>query len=180
MSREEIDNQLSILVHIARCIQLKKVFNEIDPSPSLNFWRLIHGGFMDLPVLDWCKIFGANGEPTHWKGVVDDPAKFRTELLLKLEISQEEWEQYWNHMKDYRDELVAHFEAGTDVSTYPDLDIALKSSCFYYNYLYVVINEGKIEPTQFLEEYAERFYEQSKEIANTAYSATKGMKETVY
>jgi hypothetical protein len=159
---------------------MKKVLAEVDPSPALNFWRLIHGSFMDLPVLDWCKIFGSNAEPTHWKGVVDDPNQFRLDLLADLKISKEDWEQYWNQMKSYRDELVAHFEAGTEVANFPDLNIAMKSSCFYYNHLYVIINEGKIEHTKFMEDYAEKFYKQAKEIAIVACASTKGIRETVY
>ncbi len=179
MNRDAINTQINILVQIVRCIQMKKVLAEIDPSPRLNFWRIIHGGLMDLPVLEWYKIFGANAEPTHWKGVVDDPEHFRTSLLEKLNISYQNWEKYWAHMKDYRDEFIAHFASGSDVSNYPRLDIALRSTCYYHDYLYVKINEGRIEQSPFLEEYAEKFYEQTKNIATTAYNATKDIKETV-
>jgi hypothetical protein len=32
--------------------------------PSLNFWRLIYGNLLDVAVLEWCKVFGSDAEPT--------------------------------------------------------------------------------------------------------------------
>ena len=102
-------------------------------------------------------------------------------MLISLGLSIEEWEGYWNHMKDYRDELVAHYEMDTDVSKYPDLEIAMRSSYFYYDYLQSTLNQEVLaEPLEGLEEYSNRFYESSKKIAAKAIEATNGIKETVY
>lgn len=171
---------MGLLVQIVRSIQIKKVLSELNPNPRLNFWRIIQGGLLDLPVLDWCKVFGSNAEPTHWKGVVSDVEAFRAALLSHLQISQKEWEKYWLHMKDYRDELVAHYDADTGVTMYPSLELALKSSYFYHDYLLKVLNEGKIESLEMfetLEEYSKRFHDRSMEIAAKAIEATNGIKE---
>ena len=180
MDRDEAKIQQELLVEVVRCIQLKRVLSATNPDPEMNFWRLFSGGMLDLSVIDWCKIFGANGEPTHWKGLVSDPDKFRNDMLLSLEIDEKEWSTYWNHMKSYRDEFVAHHQRESKIKTYPVLDIAFKSSCFYYDHLarelaspYGQGLDGK------LEEYAQRFYDQAKEVAVAASQATNGFKECV-
>ena len=180
MIEATVKSQKALLVQIVRCIQLKRIFEELNPEPKLNFWRLIHGGFLDLPVLDWCKIFGSNAEPTHWKGVVHDIDKFKNDLFSYLEITQAEWVEYWNHMKDYRDELVAHYDLDSDVSTYPSLDLALRSSYFYYDCLTSHVDGCMSDGEERLEVYSLRFYEKAKEIAAKAIEATSDIKETVF
>ncbi len=180
MDKESINTQIAIIVQVVRCIHIKQVLSELDPKPTLNFWRLIHGGFLDLSALDWCKIFGADAEPTHWKGVIDDKDTFREELLKACSIAKEEWEQYWNHMHDYRNQLVAHYTNDSDVSKYPKLDIALNSSHFYYDYLAKLLNDNKVEGLEPLQEYSDKFRAQVSEISETAIKATSEFKENVF
>lgn len=99
--------------------------------------RLIHGNQLDSAVLEWCKVFGSDDEATHWKQVVPaaDHDQFRSDLLASLEITVDVWAAYWNEMKSYRDNLIAHHIELNKVANYPVLDLALKSSFFYYNYL---------------------------------------------
>ncbi|WP_372777938.1 hypothetical protein [Litorivivens sp.] len=78
---------------------MKSALTTIDEDPKLNFWRLIHGGFLDLAVLEWCKVFGSNAEPTHWKGVVEDRVAFTEALLNSVGLNRDEWDSYWNHLK---------------------------------------------------------------------------------
>jgi len=180
MNKDTIKSQLSLLVQIARSIQIKYVLAELDPDPKLNFWRLIHGSFLDLPVLDWCKIFGSNAEPTHWKDVVSDISKFRNEMFSHLNITKDEWNEYWFQMKNYRDELVAHYEPNYNSETYPDLELAFKSSCFYHDYLVNLIDNETEEKMEILEEYSKRFYIQTKKIAQIAIKATDSISEVTY
>lgn len=177
MNEQSIKNQMEILVEVVRCIQLKRALSEVDPEPPLNFWRLNYGGLMDLAVINWCKIFGSNAEPTHWKGVVDDTQAFRTQLLNYLSIDFGIWEEYWNHMKKYRDEFVAHRLSNSIVDRYPDLEIASNSSYFYYSYLSKLLDDETIPK---LNEYSDRFYGQSLEIAKVALNATKDIREKIY
>lgn len=179
MNRESIENQMGLLVQIVRCIQMKKVLSEVDPDPKLNFWRLIHGSFMDLPALDWCKIFGSDAEPTHWKTVNSDHNEFRKSLLGHLKISEKEWADYWVHMKDFRDKLVAHHSSNTSVDKYPEFDIALRSSYFYYDHLRNISTESNSDPIENLESYSLRFYKQAREIAVKATEATNEINERV-
>ena len=184
MSRQDdLITHLFRLVHLARSAHLKRVLTDIDPDPALNFWRLILGNHLDIAVLEWCKVFGSNAEATHWKNIVPvtEHDSFRTELLSAIKMSQQEWENYWESMKQYRDRQVAHYEELPPGATYPVLDRALSSSYFYYKYLISELRElGEKRFPDDLEEYCTRFSQQTSEIAKQAVTATSKIQEQVW
>ncbi len=177
---KKITTQIELIVQIVRCIHFKKELSNLDQKPHLNFWRLIHGGLLDLSVLEWTKIFGVDAEPTHWKGVVDDKKTFRRDLLKRIGLTKEEWRVYWDCMTSYRNECVTHHCDNPESTHYPKLDIALTSCYFYYDYL---INKARsLGETRYpddLEEYCNRFSEQINAIAKLALKATENFQEKV-
>ena len=181
MDQDKVEGQIRLLAQIVRCICLKKELSKLNPAPELNFWRVIQGGLLDLSVMEWTKVFGSNVEPTHWKGVVEDQNKFRAELLDYLDITEQQWSEYWSEMKTYRDEAVAHYFDNENISHYPRLDIALKSCHFYYGHLIIKLREkGENKYPDSLEEYCERFTEQTRSIAELAIEATNDIEESVW
>jgi hypothetical protein len=42
-----------------------------------GFWRQVNGNFLDLCVLEWCKLFGNRKGRHFWRQVVSDPGAFR-------------------------------------------------------------------------------------------------------
>ena len=181
--RKELTAHLFRLVHLARSTEMKRALTEVDPKPHLNFWRLIHGNQLDIAVLEWCKVFGSDGEATHWKKIVP-PAKhdeFRNGLLGVVGGTAEEWATYWNEMKAYRDNLVAHHIELKRVANYPVLDLTLKSSCFYYSYLIKELRSlGETRYPDDLQTYCEAFESQARAIAAAAVESTASIKERVY
>ncbi|MCF6324476.1 MAG: hypothetical protein L3J89_09155 [Gammaproteobacteria bacterium] len=179
---KEIETQIKLLIQVVRCIHLKRELFKKSPKPNLNFWRLIQGGLLDLSVLEWTKIFGVNGEPTHWKGIVkDDNEKFKKDLFSYIGLSEQEWGEYWNEMTMFRNESIAHYVDDTEITHYPRLDIALASSNYYYSYLISRIRKsGENKYPDSLEEYGQRFSTQSGHIAELALNATKDIKEEVW
>lgn len=171
------------LVSVVRCVQIKRAITECQDNPELNFWRVILGNMLDTAVLDWCRIFGTDGEPTHWKRVVpaDQHDAFRTALLGKLGITAAGWAEYRDHLKVYRDEHVSHVVRPSKIQQYPSMDLALKASFHYYSYL---IHEMR-KPVKHdglpddLEAYSEEFLKQAKRIAQKAVDATDGFAEAV-
>ncbi|RFC40682.1 MAG: hypothetical protein DID89_2727546633 [Candidatus Nitrotoga sp. CP45] len=179
---EILTTHLFRLVHFARSVEMKRALTAIEPEPTLNFWRLIHGNQLDIAVLEWCKVFGSDGEGTHWKNIVRiaEHNQFRQDLLVWLGITADEWGAYWKEMKGYRDNLVAHHIEMNRVSNYPVLDNALKSSFFYYKYLIKELRLlGETEYPDDLETYCAAFQKQAREIASQALASTAAMKEDV-
>ena len=182
--REELTAHLFRLVHLMRCAEMKRALTSIDRAePGLNFWHLIHGNLLDIAVLEWCKVFGSDGEATHWKKIVRaaDHNQFRSDLLASLELTADEWTANWNEMKGYRDNLVAHHIEMNKVLNYPVLDIARKSSFFYYKLLIKELRSlGEMKYHDDLESYCVAFEKQAREIASQALASTAAMKERVY
>lgn len=170
------------LSHVIRSITLKRALTAVEPKPHLNFWRLIYGNQLDIAVIEWCKLFGSDGEATHWKRVVPivDHAQFRTDLLASIGITENSWERYWKEIKTYRDNLAAHHNSATRIPDYPILDVVLKSSYFYYSY---VIGElRQVHDTQFpddLETYSIEFELLAREVATKAIAATRTIEERI-
>jgi len=129
------------LVGVARSAHLKQTLTEINPEPGLNFWRFIYGNLLDVAVLEWCKIFGTHAEPTHWKKLITDHDSFRNGLLAALKINEPTWVAYWEEMKNYRDNRIAHHIEYADLKNYPKLDLALESSYYYYAHLIKELRE---------------------------------------
>jgi hypothetical protein len=72
-------------------------------------------------------------QTVHWKNVVPDIDAFRQGLFSRLNVSAEQWKAYWDHLKQYRDQSVAHHDQRrVEIKTYPKLDLALLSAYFYY------------------------------------------------
>ena len=139
------------------------------------------GNSMDMAIIDWCKLFGSDDEdhqPVHWKNQVSDAEhdKFRAGLLDAVGLSKDEWRDYWEKTKAYRDQHAAHFDATylEDDPKYPDLTVALESAYFYYAW----IKRNPDDPAK-MRTHFQKFGERAEAIAAAAYAATAGMSETV-
>jgi hypothetical protein len=180
--RKQLLNVVGILGSLIRNIALKKALHRAHADPHLNFWRLIYGNQMDVPVLEWCKLFGSDDsdkQPIHWKSVVADQDAFRNGLLSDLGIDRAAWNAYWEEMKKYRDMNVAHHDPGREsIPFFPKLDLALGSACYYYDYVRAELAKLHVDqqPSD-VRRYAREFEEECFEIAVAAIAATAGMKE---
>lgn len=182
-SRKEMTDHLFRLVHIARSAGIKRALTLVEPEPNLNFWRLILGNQLDTAVLEWCKVFGTDDEPTHWKKVVppENHNQFRDRLFEATGTTSRAWAVYWGEMTTYRNLQVAHHIELNPDTNYPVLDIALKSSYCYYDYLIKELRSlGETRYPDNLQSYYELFTHQAREIASKAISSTAAIIEQVY
>ena len=101
-------------------------------------------------------------------------------MFTECNITAEKWGNYWQNMKNYRDNLVAHHIEKNKVANYPELNIALQSSFFYYKYLINELNlSGVNHYPSSLSDYSEKFRKQAQEIAKIAIASTSKIKECV-
>src|SRR5712692_8894779 len=56
-----------------------------------QFWRTVNGNFLDVCVLEWCKVFGSKRDPHCWRNFVSDPSGFKTDLLRHLSLDEAEF-----------------------------------------------------------------------------------------
>lgn len=107
------------------------------PFRNEQFWINANGNFLDITVLEWCKLFGdAHGKHRYSK-VVADPVQFKIELLADLTLTDIAFTGYIKQMRTYRDEFVAHLDDKGKFNTFyvPDLTITKASVVFLYEYL---------------------------------------------
>ena len=105
------------------------------PIRHENFWRRANSNFLDIAVLEWCKVFGKEKEKHYALKVITNPDHFSAELLAKLAISQAEFDIYRNAMLALRDRFIAHLD-DDKVMGIPKLDIAVESVSFLLTYLH--------------------------------------------
>jgi hypothetical protein len=180
--RDRLIEHLGRLVHLTRSIMMKRALTAVDPNPHLNFWRLIYGNQLDIAVIEWCKVFGSDGEATHWKKVVPTiyHVRFRNDLLASAGIAGGAWTSYWKEMKTYRDNLAVHHNSAIRIPEFPKLDIALKSSYFYYAHLIKEMRQlGETRFPDDLEAYCIEFELLAREVAASAIAATAIIEERV-
>jgi hypothetical protein len=183
--RKRLSEAAYVLVNLVRNIHLGRELRAVCADPQLAFWRLIYGDLSDIAVLEWCKLFGSDDEerqPLHWKNVVSDTVQFRNELFSRLEIYESKWRSYWNEIKRYRDQSVAHHDARRSaIPNYPKFDLALESAYFYYEFILTELRKVGIDHNpRDLREYSKAFAAQCREIASAAMQATESFKEKVY
>lgn len=185
MSPKELLDTADTLASLVRNIHLRRALSAVRADPHLVFWRLIYGDLSDIVVLEWCKLFGSDDDerqPLHWKNVVPDPNKFRTDLFSRLQIYESKWRSYWREMKQYRDQSVAHHDIRrSEIKNYPKFDLALESAYFYYEFIVDQLRHmgTDLKPSD-LREYSKSFAAQCREIADAAMKATENFKENVF
>ncbi len=106
--------------------------------------RTINSNFVDIAVLEWCKLFADREARHHWRRLVqgtDARTAFRTDLLVALGLDFAGWERYLNDVKTYRDRFVAHLD-DDDTMLIPDLDPVLASTAFFYRQLVAQAPDG--------------------------------------
>jgi len=179
--KDDLITHVERLVNVTRSAQLKRSLTSVESDPALNFWRVIYGNLLDVAVLEWCKIFGTNAEPAHWKKIVTDHDAFQKDLLALLKIDKATWTMYWDELKNYRNKSIAHHCKEGGPENYPKLDLALESSYYYYAYLIKELRVfGRSKFPDDLREYSEKFARQATDIARKALTATSGITEKVY
>ncbi len=179
VDQEVIEETRRRLISLVRCANIKQALTEENPSPHLNFWRVIMGNMLDATVVDWCVLFGSDNERTHWKKIVppNEHAGFRAGMLNKNNVSEQDWELFWESMKRYRDKHHVHMGARRQNDVYPSLELALGSSYFYFDWLR---RKGfLIGAWPSLSEYSLEFRSLAGDVATVALQATKGISERV-
>jgi hypothetical protein len=141
--------------------ELRHLF-EANPD-SGNFWIAVKNNFLDMCVLDWCKLFGERNGNYSWKRIVADSDAFKTDLLRHLRLDEDAFEEEIRIFREYRNKWVAHLDRDRK-GLYPRLDIAKKAVWFYYERIGSEQVDQEMSPKTI-----ETGYRESEEEADTVY-----------
>jgi hypothetical protein len=139
-----------------------------------NFWRQVNGNFLDMCVLEWCKLFADRKAKHHWTKVVTDKDAFKTGLLKCLGIDEEAFSHQIQIMRNYRDRWVAHLDSDRG-GMYPTLDLAKKAAWFYH--AWIVNQEAQSGDLDGLPEQLDEGYVQCEEEAKAVYEAVRSFED---
>jgi hypothetical protein len=105
----------------------------------------VNGNFVDMAILDWCKLFGDNKEQHHWGQILTDVSKrrtFKNGLLNEIKCSRAEWSLFGEKMLAYRNKLAAHLDREREIDV-PCFDNAIASTSYYHRFLLAHENDGR-------------------------------------
>ena len=100
-------------------------------NPVCNFWNVTRNNFLDMCILEWCKLFGKPRELHHWKKIVAEPKSFEAELLAHVGVDESRFQEHILKTRDYRDKFIAHLDSDSTMMI-PMLDIHKKAASFYH------------------------------------------------
>lgn len=105
-------------------------YDEGKPHVTRNFWVNANGNFIEIALLEWCKVFGDRKGAYSYKKCAGDPDAVHGLLLAAIGKSQQQWDDYVDAMRKYRDKFVAHWDEDVDGAFLPQMDIAKDSLVF--------------------------------------------------
>jgi hypothetical protein len=107
---------------------------ELDKSRNARFWRQVNSNFVEVCVLEWCKLFADPGGKFYWVNIVSDRASFKVALLRHLGLSEDGFSKEIDDMRTLRDKHIAHSDA-VRTGYVPVLDVAKRAVWFYYDHI---------------------------------------------
>ena len=133
-----------------------------------NFWRAANNNFIDMCVLEWCKLFADTQGKHHWGKIVTSVPKsvFEESLLRHLGLEADAFRKEINVMRHYRDKFIAHLDSDYTV-TIPLLDVPKKAVWFYH--AHIVKHEAKASDLAGLPLDLETGYKQTEDEARAVY-----------
>ncbi|MDP3297214.1 MAG: hypothetical protein Q8N09_06420 [Thermodesulfovibrionia bacterium] len=181
ITEQQLKEHIFRLVYVIRNAANYESLSKYQGTFTQNYWIMIQNNFFDFVILEWCKIFGTDSEPTHWKNLVDDHVSFRAKLLARVKSNETDWKDYWEYMITYRNNLISHHQKDPSVTHHPDFDKGIEASYYYYEYLIKKLRGlGNTQYPDNLKDYYDRHLEQAIRFSETAYNSTKDIKENVY
>jgi hypothetical protein len=131
-----------------------------------DLWATINSNFIDIAVLEWCKLFGDSRARHHWGQVVVDGRAFFPQLLADLAIAETEWTLYVKGIREYRDKFVAHLD-DFNIMNIPRMEVAEKATYYLYD---TIKAESDLELLQGLPRNLQTYYKDGHRVARDFYA----------
>ena len=109
----------------------------LDPQyRDASFWRQVHSNFVDMLVLEWCKLFGDTKSHYYWGRALPkgDLCCFEKTMLAKVCMTRNQFDEYVKSMVAYRNWFVAHLSKENDMHI-PHFEVADTAADHYHCHL---------------------------------------------
>ncbi len=138
-----------------------------------QFWINANGNFLDICVLEWCKLFGDLRSKHYWGKIISDTQTFYAGMIHKLKVADAELESLKKEMRRYRDKFVAHLDS--DKTMYVPSNLTLAQKSVEYLYDYIIANEDEGDFFNDAPSNAKAFFEQHLRYGKTEYKKLKSI-----
>ena len=131
------------------------------------FWTAAVNNFLDIGVLEWCKLFGDQKDPHFWGKIVADQNGFEAGLYSELKVTDSEFVRFRDGMRAYRNRFVAHLDSELTMRI-PQLDLAVHSTSYYHS---AIVAEAGAEVLTGMPLDANDFYRACSRVARDVYAS---------
>ena len=136
-----------------------------------QFFINVNGNFLDICILEWCKLFGDLRGKHYWEKIVSEPQAFYADMLHELNIKESDLEALKKEMRRYRDKFVAHLDS--DKTMYIPSNLTLTQKSVEYLYDHIKANEDEGDFFNDAPSNAAAFFEQHLRYGKAVYSELK-------
>ena len=174
MTRDQRIRRVALLCcHFTRNLAYFRAgWTELKPRKEGDFWITAIGNFIDVSVLEWCKLFGDDFDKHHWKNIATDQTVFRSEIMKDVGITDAEWKNSWTIIRSYRDKFVAHLDSEHTMHV-PEMDIPERMVRSYFGGLRLLCSSAAVLADMPVD--MESYYIKSYEEAVRVYKHNKAM-----
>lgn len=108
---ERVRRFATLCCHCVRNIAYYKAgWNGTELIFDEDFWCNANGNFLDISVLEWCKLFADTRGKYHWRRFISCKELPIDQLHTGASINQDEFDQYVVEVRSYRNKFVAHLD----------------------------------------------------------------------
>ena len=102
-----------------------------------------NSNFLDVAVLEWCKLFAEPRGKHHWTRVIHDRSAFEHRVLCDLSLTTDQFAAFIRDVRKYRDRFLAHLD-DDETMDIPRLDSIITSVQSLYQFLMSKEANGRI------------------------------------
>jgi len=121
--------KINTLEHVlVRLIKGEHYF-ELCTGHAGGFWPVVQNAVGEAVCLYWCHLFGNRKDDLHFSQFFKEssengflPAHVKQRMLSAMNLSEPEYKEFWNQVKDCRDKFVSHKEHRASV-IFPRIDL---------------------------------------------------------
>jgi hypothetical protein len=129
-----------------------------------EFWKTANSNFLDIAVLEWCKLYADKKAYHSYRKVVTDPRNFLPQMYSDYGATERLWAVYKKEMKTYRDKFIAHLD-NRNIMHIPEMNFAQYSINYIYDTIICEQDEDVLRGLpRNLNEYSDNCNSEAKEF----------------
>ena len=167
----KLSAQISKNLFVIRNLACHKTLYKYKDDFKKSYWKLIFNNFLDIAIIEWCKMFDSKDDTTHWSNHIKNKKEVGDKLLKWANMSQQEWDKYREDIKCYGNSVDKYHKQ--NIKSYPDFSCVVIACYVYYDALIKELRMlGVNDYPDELKEFYQSCLGEATEFTNAAYSAT--------